>query len=148
MSEQIRVPRERTTRKATEWRPPETLPEPNKLPGYEYRWIRTSVMGQSDPMNTYSKTREGWEPVSVKEQPHMQLLVDSRGSRDKDSVEIGGLILCKMPIEFVQQRRAYYNRQAQQQMETVDNNLMRENDARMPLFKERKSEVTFGSGTR
>jgi len=32
-------------------------------------------------------------------------------------------------------------------MNAVDNNFMRENDPRMPLFNERKSKVTFGNGT-
>lgn len=145
MAEQNRTPRASSARKQ-EWRPPETLPEPNKLPGYAYRWIRTSMMGTADPRNVHSKTREGWEPVSVKEQPHMQMFVDTHAGRDKDAIEIGGLILCKMPEEFVEQRRRYYNTQAARQMDTVDNNFMRENDARMPLFRERKSEVSFGNG--
>ena len=31
-------------------------------------------------------------------------------------------------------------------MDAVDNNLMRQNDPRMPLFNEKKSTVTFGKG--
>jgi hypothetical protein len=29
----------------------------------------------------------------------------------------------------------------------VDNNFLRENDPRMPLFSEKRTKVTFGSGT-
>jgi hypothetical protein len=56
-------------------------------------------------------------------------------------------MLCKAPKEMVEERNAYYNEQAQAQMNSVDNNLMRENDPRMPLFNERKTKVTFGKGT-
>jgi hypothetical protein len=56
-------------------------------------------------------------------------------------------MLCKTPTEMVEQRNDYYSGQAKAQMESVDNNFMRENDARMPLFAERKSKVTFGTGS-
>jgi hypothetical protein len=67
--------------------------------------------------------------------------------RFPDSIEIGGLLLCKTPTEFVDQRNAFYQRQTDGQMQSVDNSFMRENDARMPLFRERKSEVSFGRGS-
>jgi hypothetical protein len=60
---------------------------------------------------------------------------------------IGGLMLCKTPVEFVEERNAFYRDQASAQITSVDNNLMRENDPRMPLFKERKTQVTFGKGS-
>jgi hypothetical protein len=82
----------------------------------------------------------------VEEQPKFRLLVDP-ASRFKDNIEIGGLLLCKTPVEFVQQRTAHFDRQAAGQMESVDNNLMRQSDPRMPLFKERKSSTSFGKGT-
>jgi hypothetical protein len=66
--------------------------------------------------------------------------------RFPDSIEIGGLLLCKTPIEFTEQRDAHYRDQANNQMASVDNNFMRENDPRMPLFKERSTKVTFGKG--
>jgi hypothetical protein len=50
-------------------------------------------------------------------------------------------------VEFTEQRNAYYNQQAESQMESVDNTFMRENDPRMPLYKERSTKVTFGKGT-
>ena len=60
---------------------------------------------------------------------------------------MGGLILAKMPIETVEQRRAYYEKMSSDQMEAVDNNLMRESDGRMPITQpNRQSKVTFGSG--
>ena len=128
-----------------QWQQPELLPEPDKQPGYSYRWIRVSTLEQSDARNLSSKLREGWEPVSVEEQPQFSLLVDPN-SRFKDKIEIGGLLLCKTPDEFVEQRNTHFQRQTDSQTLAVDNNLMRQSDPRMPLFKENKSSTSFGKG--
>lgn len=128
-----------------QWAPPELLPEPDKQPGFAYRWIRVSTLNTADPRNISAKMREGWEPVTLSEQPKFQLLADPN-SRFKDNIEVGGLLLCKTPIEFVEQRNEYYQNQTDSQIEAVDNNLMRQNDPRMPLFNERKTEVSFGKG--
>ena len=145
-----RTPRAMDTRedntRPTSWKPAELLPEPDKQAGYAYRWVRSSSMGKADPRNLSSKMREGWEPVSISEQPKFQMLVDP-GSRFKDNIEIDGLLLCKTPKEFIDQRNAYYSNQTQAQMEAVDNNLMRQSDARMPLFKEGKSSTSFGKSS-
>ena len=145
-----KVTRDLETREVTE-RPkqlalPELLPEPDKQAGYSYRWIRVSTLNAADPRNLSAKLREGWEPVRLEEQPKFQLLVDPN-SRFKDNIEVGGLLLCKTPIEFVEQRTEYYANQTQAQTEAVDSSLMRQSDPRMPLFNERKSEVSFGKGS-
>lgn len=144
-----RLAREVQTRSASErpksWQRPESLPQPDKQPGYAYRWIRVSMIGHSDAKNISAKLREGWEPVSIDEQPQFKLLVDPN-SRFKDNVEIAGLLLCKMPVEFVDQRTAYFAKVNQDNMDAVDNNFMRENDSRMPLFREKKSSTSFGQG--
>jgi hypothetical protein len=129
-----------------QWTPPELLPEPDKQPGFAYRWIRVSMLNKADPRNISAKLREGWEPVKIEEQPKFQLLVDP-DSRFKDNVEVGGLLLCKTPQELVDQRNSYYQKQSEGQMESVDNSLMRQNDPRMPLFNERKSSSSFGKGS-
>ena len=150
MAEQNRASREVATRATFErpkqWMPPELLPEPDKQAGYAYRWIRVSMLNQADPRNVSTKIREGWEPVRVEEQPKFQLLIDPN-SRFKDNIEIGGLLLCKAPEEFVQQRAEYYSRHTTAQTEAVDNHLMRQSDPRMPLFNEKKSSTSFGTGT-
>ena len=142
--------RDMQTRELTErpkqWMPAELLPEPDKQAGFAYRWIRVATLGNADPRNLSAKLREGWEPVRIEEQPKFQLLVDPN-SRYKDNIEIGGLLLCKTPEEFVEQRNAHYSKQTQSQTEAVDNNLMRQSDARMPLFNERKSSTSFGKGS-
>lgn len=144
-----RLARELDTRTEAErpkqWMRPETLPQPSKLPGYQYRWVRVSTLNQADARNISSKLREGWEPVRIEEQPQFKLLVDPN-SRFKDNIEVAGLLLCKMPEEFVEQRKEYYAKQTRDQIESVDNSFMRENDPRMPLFKERKSGTSFGKG--
>ena len=134
-----------TSERPKQWAPAELLPEPDKQPGYGYRWIRISTLNQPDPRNLSGKLREGWEPVNVEEQPKFQLLIDPN-SRFKYNIEIGGLLLCKAPEEFIQQRNAYYQKQSETQMEAVDSSLMRQSDPRMPLFKESKSSTTFGKG--
>lgn len=147
---QVRAPRETNQREFQErpkqWQQPDLLPEPDKQPGYAYRWIRASTLNSADPRNLSAKLREGWEPVRLEEQPKFQMLADPN-SRFKDNIEIGGLLLCKTPVELVNQRNAFFNKQAASQVESVDNSLMRQSDPRMPLFKERKSTTTFGSGS-
>ena len=145
-----RTTREIETRDVQErpkqWMPPELLPEPDKQPGYAYRWVRVSTLNASDPRNISSKLREGWEPVGIEEQPKYRLLTSGDG-KFKDNIEIGGLLLCKTPEEFVAQRTNHYDKQTRAQTEAVDNNLMRQSDPRMPLFNERRSTSTFGKGT-
>jgi hypothetical protein len=144
-----RLQREMTSRTAQErpkqWQQAELLPEPDKEPGYAYRWVRTSTLNAADPRNISGKLREGWEPVAVEEQPKFKLLVDPT-SRFQGNIEIGGLLLCKCPTELMEQRNEHFAKQARAQAEAVDNNLMRQSDPRMPLFRESKSSTSFGKG--
>ena len=145
-----RLTRELETRAVQErpkqWALPEILPEPDKQAGYNYRWIRVSTLNAADPRNLSAKLREGWEPVALEEQPKFRLLADPN-SRYRDNIEIGGLLLCKTPLEFVDQRNKHYSDQADAQMKAVENTLMRQNDPRMPLFNEGKVTVgSFGKG--
>ena len=145
-----RTPRELETRAKMErpkqWMLPELLPSPDPEDGYEFRWIRISTLGTADPGHISAKLREGWEPVKASEHPEIQIMATGDKPRFPDSIEIGGLLLCKTPKEFVSQRNSYYQRQTDGQMQSVDNAFMRENDPRMPLFKQRRSEVSFGRG--
>ena len=147
--EQNRKPRSTETRVTAErpkqWAPAELLPEPDKQDGFAYRWIRVSMLNNADPRNLSAKLREGWEPVRAEEQPTLQLLIDPN-SRFKDNIEVGGLLLCKTPIELVNQRNAHFQKITSDQTTAVDNNLMRANDPRMPLFNDKKSSVSFGKG--
>jgi len=135
------------TQRAKRWVQPTGLPTPQPEDGYSFRWVRTALLGQFDPTNTSAKFREGWEPVKAESQPHMHVFSDPN-SRFKGNIEIGGLLLCKIPREFMEQRAAFYNKASVDQMNAVDNSFMQQNDSRMPLFKDNRTLVTFGSGTK
>ena len=140
-----RTPRDlvsRETNARAVYVPPTSLPDPTPEPGYLFRWIATHVLGQADRTNVSRKMREGWEPVKAEDHPELNLF----GNEQTGNVEIGGLMLCKMSIEKAQARDDYYNAQAQNQMDSVDNHFMRNNDPRMPLFSDRKSTNTRGGG--
>lgn len=134
-----------TSVRPRKWAPPQLLPDPNPEPGYAFRWVRLSTLNNPDAINISSKLREGWEPVKASEHPEITM-IGGGSTRFPDSIEIGGLLLCKTPVEFTEDRNEYYRQQADAQMNSVDNTYMRENDPRMPLFKERSSKVTFGKG--
>ena len=150
MEKSARPSRDLSTREVAErpkqWMPPKLLPDPIEEEGYKFRWIRIASLGKDDGTNYSSKLAEGWEPVKASDHPEIRLF-NSSAAKFPDSIEVGGLLLCKTPVEFTEQRNAYYRKQADAQMESVDNTYMRENDPRMPMFKERKSTVTFGKGT-
>ena len=136
--------REKTIRKQA-WKRPTVLPDPTPQDGYTFHWVRVSTMGQPDSTDVSSKLREGWEPVRAEDHP--EIFSDAvADARFKDNVIVGGLMLCKAPDELVQERTEYYDQLTESQMNSVDNNLMRENDPRMPIFNDRKSKVTFGRG--
>jgi len=122
--------------------PSSALPDPTPEPGYVYRWVATHVLGQAEPTNVSRKMRDGWEPVKAEDHPELMI----EGHAKTGNVEIGGLMLCKMIAEKARARDDYYDQQAQNQMESVDNHFMRNNDPRMPLFADRKSSVSGGKG--
>jgi len=128
-----------------QWKPADLLPEPTREDGWEYKWIRKSIMGVADPTNMSRSLREGWEPCRLEDHQEMMLAVDG-DAKNSGLVEVGGLILCKIPEAMFRQRQKYYEDMATGQMESVDAQIDRENDPRMPLFKERQTKVTFGSG--
>ena len=99
-----RLDREVATRESTQrkqmWTPPQTLPAPAPKPGWVFRYIRTSIMGNADPSNTAAKFREGWEPVKAEDHPELMHVSDPN-SKFKGNIEIGGLLLCKAPEELM-----------------------------------------------
>ena len=137
--------REKSARKR-HWVKPEVLPTIEVEDGYATRWVRISTLGVTDASNVSSKLREGWEPVKAEDYPH--IVTDDSDERFTGNITIGGLMACKAPKELAEERNEYYENQTKSQMQSVDNNLMRENDPRMPLFNERTTKVTnFGKGT-
>jgi hypothetical protein len=145
-----RINREQETRekgaRKRHWVKPEVLPTIEVEDGYTTRWVRISTLGVTDASNISSKLREGWEPVKAEDYPH--IMTDNGDERFAGNITIGGLMACKAPKELADERNEYYESQTKSQMQSVDNNLMRENDPRMPLFNERTTKVTnFGKGT-
>ena len=130
----------------TSWQAPETLPSPNPRPGISHRWVRTSMVGHSDVQNISSKLREGYEPCKAEDYPEMMMHASTEG-RFKGNIEVGGLVLCSIPSEFLVQRDAHFARINKATMESVDNNFMKDNDPRMSKFSEKSTKVTFGSGS-
>jgi hypothetical protein len=132
------------TKRKTSWKPASLLPTPDPQDGVTFRWIRVGSRGQSDTQNVSKRFREGWVPVNAKDHPELKVMSDHE-SRFTDGVEIGQLLLCRNDTENVKQRQAYYEGLAQQQINALDNDYMRENDHRMPKLKpERRTRATFG----
>jgi hypothetical protein len=135
--------REENQRKVS-WQRPSMLPVPEPRNGIEYRWIRTSTLGQSDNTNVSSKFREGWTPVRKEDHPNLQVVSDI-DSRFTDNIEVGGLLLCQNSTENVEARRRAQLEQADSQMQAVDNSYLRNSDPRMPVLNpERSTRTSFG----
>ena len=137
----------RETKTRAVYTPSSSLPVPNKRPGIKHRWIATHVLGESVQSNVSKKNREGWEPVKADDYPELRLTGDVNGN-----VELGGLMLCSIPEGMVEARTEYFKDKSQAQIDSVDNNFMRNSDPRMPLFSDKRSSTTkgagFGSGTK
>jgi hypothetical protein len=136
--------RDKTARKRT-WERPSALPTPEPRDGIMFRWIRTSTLGDTDNRNVSMRFREGYTPVKASDYPELRVMSD-RDSQFPDNIEIGGLLLCSIPAEIVEDRSAQMAEKARQQMDSVDRNYLRENDPRMPMLRpERESRTTnFG----
>jgi len=131
----------------TPWTPPSMLDAPNPPPGYQFRWIREATRGADDKSNMSKRIREGYEPVRAEDYPEFEAPTIDSGS-NKGVIGVGGLILAKVPVETAAERNAYFQNQAKDAMQGVDQNYMRESDPRMPIKDsdiQRTSKVAFGS---
>ena len=129
------------------WAPVSKLPTPDPQNGYAFRWIRTSMRGQEDTQNVSRRFREGWVPCRLEDHPELKLIADIETRFDGMAVS-SGLMLCKIAQEVMDSKREYLRKESEDQMEAVDQNYMRQNDARMPLLSpDRKTRVTFGDGS-
>jgi hypothetical protein len=136
-----------TEKRVDSWRPAHDLPVPTPRDGYEFHWIRVANMGTPDARNMARARREGWTPCKLVDHPEFSGDFAAFGlAPESDLVEIGGLVLCIRAKEVGQAEREYYHDMTARQTQSVDNNFMRDNDPRMPLFKEGRSKVSFGSG--
>ena len=142
-----RTPRAATTRDKEQrrkpWAPPSRLDAPEPPAGYVHRWIRVAMRGEEDKINVHAKLREGWEPVRADEYPDYQAPVIDEG-RYAGVIGNGGLMLCRIPEETVHERSAYYGNRTREQMQAVDQDLMRDEHPSMPITRDRRSRVSFG----
>ena len=136
--------RDSDVRPSDSWIPASVIPDPEPQDGWVFRWVRTSILGQTDATHTSRMFREGWEPVKAEDHPELMLTSDV-GSKYEGNIEVGGLLLCKAPEGKMQSRSEHFQKMADNQMQSVDNNYLRENDPRMPLLEpERSTRTTFG----
>ncbi len=145
---EVRAPRELTTREKTQrrWRAPSTLPDPNPEPGMGFRWVMTHLLGESKPTHVSQRLREGYEPVKAEDHPELAFEANAKTG----NVEVGGLMLCKMPQEMLDQRTEHYARTTNTLSQSIDSKYVGQSDSRMPVFSEKKSSSSrgsFGSGS-
>ena len=143
-----RTPRSNSTRakqaRREPWKPPSMLDAPPAPEGYRHRWIRAEVMGFDDRKNVAARNREGWELVRGEDYPDFEIPTIEDG-KHAGVIGVGGLLLAKIPVEIVEERKEYFQSMTRNQMAAVDNDLAREQHPAMPISKpDRQSRVTFG----
>ena len=129
------------------WAPPSRLDAPPAPEGFEHRWIRAEVNGYEDKKNVYSKLREGYELVRIDEVPeeYQHLLPTVEDGKHAGVVSVGGLLLARIPKQTLKERADYFRQKARDQLQAVDNEMMRENAHSSMRIQspERSSRTTF-----
>ena len=127
------------------WSPPSLLDAPPAPEGFTHRWIRAEVRGFDDRKNISARLREGWELVRKDEYPDFEAPT-IEGGRHEGVFGVGGLLLARIPVEIVEERKAYFDKMNADAMQAVDNDLFKESQHHsMAIQKpERQSRVTFG----
>lgn len=136
-----RKPREYDDRKSdirvATYKEPNILPDVPMIPGWRHRWVAKSTMGVLNPTNWGARMREGWRPVLASDPTYSAIAeLSVYESETSDAIEIGDLVLCRIPEEIIIAREEYYKRKNQNQIDAVDRTLFTLNDKRMPLFSE------------
>jgi hypothetical protein len=134
--------REKTAQKKV-WSPPSSLDAPPAPAGFVHRWIRAETLGFHDTKNVAGRIRSGYELVRSDEYPDSDYPQVEDG-KYKGVIGVGGLVLARVPEEIAKQRTDYYTKQAQDNVEAVDNDLMKEQHPSMPINIDRQTRVTFG----
>ena len=116
--------REKTS-KPKVWTPPSSLDAPPAPTGFQHRWLRAESLGFNDSKNIQGRLRSGYELVRSDEYPDSDYPVVEDG-KYKGVIGVGGLVLARVPNEIAQQRADYYKKQAQENVDAVDNDLMKE----------------------
>ena len=126
------------------WVPPSSLDVPPAPDGFRYRWIRAEVVGFQDTKNITGRIREGYELVRAEEVENAADYPVLEDGKYKGVIGVGGLLLAKVPEEIAKQRQDYMAGRHKDRSEAVANDLLKEQDSRMPINVDRQSRVTFG----
>ncbi|MDR9428662.1 MAG: hypothetical protein RI553_11215 [Salibaculum sp.] len=125
------------------WAPPSLLDAPEAPQGFRHRWVRHAMRGEEDRVHVTQMLRQGWEPVRADEYPDGEYATVEEGQY-QGVIAHGGLMLCRIPEETVQERSAYYGNRTREQMQAVDQDLMKDEHPSMPITRDRRSRVSFG----
>ena len=131
------------TERPKEYKPPSSLDAPPAPDGFRHRWIRAESMGFNDTKNIHGRLRSGYELVRADEYDSEQYPVVLDGEY-AGVIGVGGLLLARIPEELAQSRMDYQQRQTEGQDESVETDLLRDQDKRMPIKIDRNSKHTFG----
>ena len=146
MTEQ-KTSRAAVTRSKTErpkvYKPPSSLDAPPAPDGYRHRWIRAESVGFQDSKNIFGRLREGYELVRADEYKDSDYPTVTEG-KYAGIIGVGGLLLARIPIELAEARMAYQRTQTEGQDESIENDLLKDQDKRMPIKIDRNSKHTFG----
>jgi len=125
------------------WTPPSSLDAPPAPNGFRHRWVRAESLGFNDTKNVSGRLRQGYELVRADEYPDADYPIVEDG-KYAGVIGVGGLVLTRVPEEIAKQRQDYYAKQGMEQVEALDNDLMKEQHQSMPINIDRQSRVTFG----
>ena len=131
------------TERPKEYKPPSSLDAPPAPDGFRHRWIRAESMGFNDSKNIHGRLRSGYELVRADEYDTEQYPVVLDG-KYAGIIGVGGLLLARIPEELAQSRMDYQMKQTEGQDESVENDLLKDQDKRMPIKIDRNSKHTFG----
>ena len=131
------------TERPKEYKPPSSLDAPPAPDGFRHRWIRAESLGFNDTKNIHGRLRSGYELVRADEYDSDQYPVVLDG-KYAGVIGVGGLLLARIPEELAQARMDYQARQTEGQDESIENDLLRDQDKRMPISVDRNSKHTFG----
>ena len=131
------------TERPKEYKPPSSLDAPTAPDGFRHRWIRAESMGFNDTKNIHGRLRSGYELVRADEYDTESYPVVMDG-KYAGVIGVGGLLLARIPEELAQSRMDYQQRQTEGQDESVETDLLRDQDKRMPIKIDRNSKHTFG----
>jgi len=134
--------REKTAQKKV-WTPPSSLDAPPAPTGFRHRWVRAESLGFNDTKNVSGRIRQGYELVRADEYPDSDYPIVEDG-KYAGVIGVGGLVLTRVPEEIAKQRQDYYAKQGMEQVQALDNDLMKEQHQSMPINIDRQSRVTFG----